>query len=468
MFTTWRKETLEFARDGRGWLLFAVFGTLLLVSAWMNHIRVRETHAANVAAGTAEYDRWINQGDRWAHSAAHYGVWAFKPVAPLSAADPGIEPFVGNAVWLEAHYQNAPLHRPAQDATLIERFGALSPAVVLGVIAPLMLILLGFGTVARERERGVWTLALVQGARPARMLGAKSAALLTWLALATAPGLLLLTWSIFASPVADTVDTLWRLLVWLVVFTAYLAVVATVVVAVSALARSSLAALGALLAAWVVMAVWLPRLAPIVISIAVPLPTQQQFGEQMGASLGDAEGGDAAEMLKARLLKQYGVERVEDLPVNWTAISLQESEERSAVVFDRFWGELFDAIEAQQRLQGWLALFSPSLASKALSERFAGSDFMHHRTFLSQAEVHRRLIQEALNTELAKHPERDGARHLSDRTLWERIPAFEFARPQPSQVLRASAAELCALLLWAILAGVFVTVAGRVSGEARA
>jgi ABC-2 type transport system permease protein len=358
----------------------------------------------------------LNQGDRWAHSAAHYGMWAFKPIGALSVVDPGIEPYVGNAIWLEAHYQNAPLHRPAQDATLIERFGALSPAIVLGVVAPLMIILLGFGAVARERERGVWTLALAQGARSGPMLWAKSAALFTWLMLAALPGVLFLVWSVCFSSIGALAG-LGRLATWFGVFAVYLAIVAMFVVAVSALARSSLAALGALLAAWVVIAVWLPRLTPQIANAVVMLPTLQSFNEQMETSLGDAEGSDAAETLKARLLKEHGVTRVEDLPINWTGISLQESEQRSAVIFDRFWGELFDAISAQQRVQSGFGILSPSLVVKTLSERLAGSDFLHHRAFLSQAEQHRRVIQERLNADIAEHPDQDGARHLSNREV---------------------------------------------------
>lgn len=462
MYMNWRKEMLEIARDGRGALLMVVFGALLLLSVWMNHIRVQETRAANAAAGRAEYDRWLNQGDRWAHSAAHYGIWAFKPIGALSVVDPGIEPYVGNAIWLEAHYQNAPLHRPAQDATLIERFGALSPAIVLGVVAPLMMILLGFGAVARERERGVWTLALAQGARSGPMLWAKSAALFTWLMLAALPGVLFLVWSVCFSSIGALAG-FGRLATWLGVFAVYLAVVAMFVVAVSALARSSLTALGALLAAWVVMAVWLPRLTPQIANAVVMLPTLQSFNEQMGTSLGDAEGSDAAEALKARLLKEHGVTRVEDLPINWTGISLQESEQRSAVIFDRFWGELFDAISAQQRVQSGFGILSPSLVVKTLSERLAGSDFLHHRAFLSQAEQHRRVIQERLNADIAEHPDQDGARHLSNHELWERIPPFQFT--PPSQLSRLSTVEIISLLIWAVMAAVLVRIASRASEE---
>jgi ABC-2 type transport system permease protein len=203
-------------------------------------------------------------------------------------------------------------------------------------------------------------------------------------------------------------------------------------------------------------------------SAAGPLPTQQQFSEAMSRSLGDAEGADAAEVLKARLLMEHGVERVEDLPVNWNGISLQESEERSAVVFDRLWGQLYDAIESQQSFLAWMGLVSPAFAVKTTSERLAGSDFSHHRAFLSQAESHRRLIQKALNDDITRHPDRGSGRHLSDRELWEQIPEFRFVPPQPFQVLRDSALSLIALVAWLVIAGMLLWTAGRTSMEARA
>jgi ABC-2 type transport system permease protein len=151
------------------------------------------------------------------------------------------------------------------------------------------------------------------------------------------------------------------------------------------------------------------------------------------------------------------------LPINWTGISLQESEQRSAVIFDRFWGELFDAISAQQRVQSGFGILSPSLVVKTLSERLAGSDFLHHRAFLSQAEQHRRVIQERLNADIAEHPDQDGARHLSNHELWERIPPFQFT--PPSQLSRLSTVEIISLLIWAVMAAVLVRIASRASEE---
>ena len=53
------------------------------------------------------------------HSAAHYGVYAFKPKSPLALVDTGIDPYMGVAVWLEAHKQNEFKYRPAQDRTAV-------------------------------------------------------------------------------------------------------------------------------------------------------------------------------------------------------------------------------------------------------------------------------------------------------------------------------------------------------------
>jgi ABC-2 type transport system permease protein len=65
----------------------------------------RDLAAQKAAADSAEHARWLGQPAKNPHSAAHYGVWAFKPRLAATFLDPGIEPYAGVAVWLEAHNQ---------------------------------------------------------------------------------------------------------------------------------------------------------------------------------------------------------------------------------------------------------------------------------------------------------------------------------------------------------------------------
>ncbi len=97
--------------------------------------------------------QWLNQGAKGLHSAAHYGVYAFKPQMPLSFIDRGVEAYTGAAVWLEAHKQNDFRYRPAQDQTAVARFGELTAATVLQILLPLFNNFAGIHDVCRRTRK---------------------------------------------------------------------------------------------------------------------------------------------------------------------------------------------------------------------------------------------------------------------------------------------------------------------------
>jgi len=118
-----RKEITEMIRDGRfRWAaaatLFLLTGALAL--GWQHY---REVAAQHDQVRQQTREAWLKQGEKNPHSAAHYGVYAFKPRLPLSLVDQGVDPYVGVASWLEAHKQNEFKFKPAQDATALARLG---------------------------------------------------------------------------------------------------------------------------------------------------------------------------------------------------------------------------------------------------------------------------------------------------------------------------------------------------------
>jgi ABC-2 type transport system permease protein len=48
--------------------------------------------AQHELARRATREQWLHQGVKNPHSAAHYGVYAFKPKMPLSLVDQGVDP----------------------------------------------------------------------------------------------------------------------------------------------------------------------------------------------------------------------------------------------------------------------------------------------------------------------------------------------------------------------------------------
>ena len=149
-----RLEIVKLLRDSRLAAAMAVFGACCCLSGVAAWIEVRQTAAIKTAVAAEERQRWLGQGEKDPHSAAHYSIYAFKPSLPLQAVDPGIVPFVGETVWLEAHLQNDLLFRPQQDANAFERLGLVDPAGLLTRFGPLAVFLLAFAAAAREREAG--------------------------------------------------------------------------------------------------------------------------------------------------------------------------------------------------------------------------------------------------------------------------------------------------------------------------
>lgn len=423
------KEWRVCLRDGRAVLLLLALGGLFLAAACMTGWEQSNYRRAAAQAAEAEYARWLGQPEKFAHSAAHYGMWALKAPSPLAAADPGISAFVGSAVWLEAHLQNELLYRPAQDAGVSERFGTLSPAVVIAVFAPLLLLLMGFGVVAREREQGVWTLAMVQGQSVRAVLVAKTLVMALLAFVALLPGLI----AIVGFAVTGGGDFEWwlRFMLWVFAAAIYLLVVAAMVVALSAAASHSARVLGIGLAVWVLAMVLVPRLANGWAASVAPLQTQQTFSRELKRTLAEpnAAGTRRLEALQQRLLAENNVTEAGKLPVNLLGPRIQISEEHGNEIFDRHWQRLFDDIDRQRRLARWLGALSPATSFRSVSQTLAGSDFTQHRAFVTQAETHRRLMQRLMNEEIERHPDVDGQRHLSGATLWRSVPAFEFRPP---------------------------------------
>ncbi len=99
----------------------------VIVAAAAQFLEVQRGDREKAEVAHLERSRWLSQGEKDPHSAAHYSIYAFKPSAPLAVLDPGIESYVGQAVWLEAHVQNDLLYRPKGEATALQRAAGMGP-----------------------------------------------------------------------------------------------------------------------------------------------------------------------------------------------------------------------------------------------------------------------------------------------------------------------------------------------------
>ena len=452
-----RKEFLDAWRDGRfRWaaaIMVALLGVALLL-AWQQVGRVR---AERTAAATLERENWLNQGEKNSHSAGHFGVYVFKPLPPLAVFDRGLEPFVGTTVFLEAHRQNQAAFLPAQDATAMRRFGELTAATGLQLLAPLLIVLLTFGALAGERERGTLRQVLSLGVRPRDLVLGKA------LGLGVALAVLLLPVAVFGAvalaklPGGDAAGG-WIRLAWLGgAYALYLAAILAGCLAVSAVASTARAALATLLVCWAANAVLAPRLASDLAQRVLPTPKLVEFETAMNKAVQEGLDGhnprnDRLQAFARDTLKKHGKTRIEELPFNFNGLVMLESERMANEVYDHHFGKLWDRLEAQDRTVTWTGLVAPLLGLRSASMALAGTDFTHHRHFSVAAEQHRRDFVRVLNEDMMNNT--TGGHHggTAGRALWEKLPAFRYDPPPPALALRAATPGLIVLALWAAVA----------------
>lgn len=251
-------EIARTVRDARLRWIGAVLVLLLMVAglgAWRDAARYAG-EVAQVAA--AERARWLGQDAKNPHSADHFGLWVFRPSAPLAVLDPGTDPYTGRMVRVEAHVFNDAVYRAIQDAGPLARSGLGSVADIVQLVVPLAAILLGFSAFAADRERGTLRLALGNGVPPGRLFASRFAALFA--ALALVAGLPLLGIGTFAVLSQDHAgwQVIPRLLTWVAAQLAYAAVFLLLAMLVSLVARTARGALAASLAAWALLCVAAP------------------------------------------------------------------------------------------------------------------------------------------------------------------------------------------------------------------
>ena len=457
-----RKEFTDVVRDGRFRWCAALVGALLLVSLGHGWVQARQAQEELAAAQTTAREHWESQGKKNPHSAAHYGIYAFKPRLALSFVDGGVDPYTGTSVWLEAHRQNDFLLRPAQDATAAQRIGALTAAQVLQHLVPLLIILLTFGALAGEREQGTLRQLLATGVGRSDLALGKALGIAGALALLLVPAALVGAAALVVGSPGPAASPLARSAVLAGIYLAYFAAFVGLSLAVSAWANSARTALVVLLAVWVVNGLVAPRVAVDLSRWIHPTPSSVEFARtlerEMAAGVEGIEPPDRA-ALTERLLAQHGVERVEDLPVNDVGIYLQESEEFGNRIFDRNYGALWDTFERQGLVHEAVAVAAPLLAVRALSMGLAGTDVEQHRHFAAAAETYRRDLMRQMNGDLAENS-RPGELYTAGPDLWAQAPPLRYDAPTLDWVLNNRILSLLVLALW--LAGAVLAAAAGV------
>jgi ABC-2 type transport system permease protein len=454
------KEIRELSRDGRFRIALVAVAGLLAVALLLGRRQARAAHAEREAAQAIADEHFREQDAKNPHVAAHYGTYVFKPQGALTFVDPGIEPFVGVSVKLEAHKRSPLEGARAKDGTALARFGRLSAASVLQLLVPLLVVGLGFAAWTGERERGTLRQIASLGVPVRVMLAGKALGIAGALAALVGPAIVIgaVFMAALAERSAEAPESAARL-AWLsAAYATYFAAFIAVTLFASSVAPSSRFALVALLGFWVISGLVVPRAAADAAAVLAKAPTQAEIAGAVRASLETGlPGGPAREQRVAAiteaLLEREGFKGAETLmdASLLEGLELQAEATFENEVIDHHFGRLGDAIERQDRLVQWASVVSPLLAVRSLSMAFAGTDTAHHRHFADAAESHRRALVDMLNRDFAEKAGAAGWDYKASRELWERAPALAYRPPSAAWVIRRQAVSLGALVGWLVL-----------------
>jgi len=462
-----RKEALEIVRDGRfRWAAVSVLLLLVatLLSGWAHYDRVAQQRAA---ASATERTVWTTQQEKNPHSAAHYGIWAFKPITPLGMFDYGVTAYTGTALFMDAHKIRHATYRPVDDATGVARLGELTAAAILQWLIPLLIVFLAFDAFAGERQRGTLRQLMSLGVAPSTLTLGKALGLAAPLLVVLVPASLIGTAALLLGPSADwSAWSLPRLCALTVVYLAYFALFIGLSLVVSMLARTPRTALLLLLAFWFGNAFVAPRLASDLAGAVRPSPDPVAFAIKTRTIAEAAHGGfwERGKVITERLMKERGVETPEELSINVPGLNFVETEANDAAALRALYDELNNAFQAQDAIVQTGGLLAPLLAVQSLSMALAGTDYAHHRHFAKSAEEYRFDYVQRLNRDILSNA-RPGDQWDSEYTvgndLWASIPAFSYEAPDLGWAIRHQVAALFMLTIWLVGLLVFTRWAVR-------
>ena len=369
---------------------------LTLSSVFITSINMIElTHTRQALQSNAQ-DNFAEQPDRHPHRMVHYGHYAFRTPSPLSALDPGVDAYTGNSIFLEGHRQNSAMFADQRQGTALTKLGNLSPAFILQVLAPLLLILIGYSSISRERETNTLAYILAQGTSSFTLIAGKGLALMSVAILILMP---LIISGIFTLSQGASVLAIFGFLFG---YAIYLMIWVLLILLFSCLFSKNSGSFTGLAMIWIVFCVVMPRVASTSATAAQPfigkLETDFAVTKQL-QKLGDGHnaGDPAFDKLKASLLAKYNVKSIAELPINYKGLIAKSSEAELTAVLNKFAEQRMDSELSQTQFSRYFGWLSPAMAIRTLSMVVAGTSIETHHRFLREAEDLRFNFIQGLN-----------------------------------------------------------------------
>ncbi len=392
----------------------------------------------------------------------HYGHYVFRTPAPLAIADPGVDPYTGTVMFLEGHRQNSATFAPKYTRADAGPYAFLSPALTYQLLVPLLLIVVGFASLAREREARTDQLVFTMAVSPATFwlgksyaLGALAIATLLPLALVAIMAWLGGEWASIA------------LAFWLG-YAVYLLGWVFLITAASVWSKRASSSLLVLLACWMSLCILLPRIAGSTADASQPLTSKVQNELEITRVLRDAGDSHNASdpafaKMRTELMNQYGVDTLEELPINFRGFLADKAERDLTDVLNGFADQRIEQELAQAKTASTFSWLSPYVALKSFSIATASTDLKRYHQFLRDAEAARFAFVAGLNqvhtNDLSyaddinrNKDEASGQRARVDAHHWQMLDDFKWTPKSSTERLANGLPYLAAMLLWALVA----------------
>jgi len=425
-------------------------------SGWENYHE--QNHTRNLVQNNVQ-ESWENNPDKHPHRMAHYGSFALRIKHLLSIFDLGMENFVGNALFLEAHKQNTVNFSEASMSTGLLRFGEVSLAMLLKVIVPLLIFYLGFATLAREREHGTLKLLIGQGITRKEIVFGK------WLGLWSLSLIFLLTVFLVlfgflfkeSSGTLDT-DSLYRYGMLVLSYLLFFSILSAITILVSAFSETAKGALIKLLSIWLLFIIIIPKSLHAFGYYLYPTPSKIEMETAIEHDLtqqGDSHNPEDPHFksLKDSVLLAHDLKKVEDLPFNFSGFIMSKGEAISSKIYLEHQKQLYKVYRKQNNIERYSAFINPYTAIKNLSTAFSGTDFQSFLHFKDKAETYRFKLAQNMNQlqmDFIPNKGKSGPQKISNK-YWKEFPSFEYHFLKINTVFKNELPSLIALFLWEIL-----------------
>jgi len=447
-------------------------GVLLFYAAFTGWDNYKSQNETSEKYQDQSREDWLKNPDKNPHRMAHYGNFAFRKSTPLSVFEFGMEPFFGNAIFLEAHKQNTANFSEAGFSNSMLRFGEISIAMVLQVLLPLLIFFLGFNAIAYERENGTLKIILTQGINWKQLLTGKILGVASVIMMLFIPTIivLVLVW-LFIQNFTITADETVKMLLFILFHFVYLLFFCVIAVLISAISKTSKKALITLIGIWLLFTIILPRTTQAIGAYIYEAPSKIEFNSDIEKDIlkqGDSHNPNDLhyKAIKDSSLRAYKVDSVQKLPFNYSGFIMMEGEKISSGIYNEHLARLLTIYKKQNSFSKTVSFLNPYIAMKNLSMGLSNTDYESYIDFQKQAEDYRYTMAQKMNALQIKYisntkPGSNDKPLVIDKEHWADVKEFHYEPKKTETVLKNEIISIISIILWISLLFILLRIASQ-------